>query len=60
MPVRTGHAAASSLSISTRGGRIVRRWRSGVMTPPPASYLAAPVAGFITGATYNIDGGWSA
>ena len=24
------------------------------------AYLASPEAGFITGATYNIDGGWSA
>ena len=53
-PANGPHAAEN------RSPLAIRRHGTATEVAGLVAYLASPVAGFITGATYNIDGGWSA
>lgn len=45
---------------ANRGPLAVPRHGTPIEVASLVAYLASPDAGFVTGATYNIDGGWSA
>jgi len=60
-PVNTERNPADGLDAeATRSPLAIARHGTPEEVASLVAYLASPDAGFVTGATYNIDGGWSA
>jgi len=47
-------------AVANRGPLAIPRHGTSDEVAGLVAYLTSPEAGFVTGATYNIDGGWSA